>query len=60
MFQINYQEKPLEIDLCKSKGRIETDYSQGAVMLFFDVKAPCGKDGNFYLLKLRISIFYCT
>lgn len=45
----------IDIDLCKASMRIEIDYLQSAVKLFFDQPAKCGEDGKEFL----IIFFYC-
>lgn len=45
-FQINRDGKEIEINVCKNKGRVETDYAQSAVKLFFKSNASCGSGGK--------------
>lgn len=54
LLQIDYMGNPIEVDLCKnSKNRkIEIDYSQRSVKMFFDQSAKCGQNGK------RIIIIY--
>lgn len=44
--QITYANSIIDIDMCNNSKTVEFDYTQSAIKLFFDQKAPCGKDGK--------------
>lgn len=42
IFQINRDNKEIELNVCNNDGRVETDYAQSAVKMFFKANATCG------------------
>lgn len=42
--------KRIDVDLCTANKRIEIDYSQSAVKVFFEQPAKCGQDGKEFLI----------
>lgn len=53
MVQMQYKDKPIQVDLCNNSKKIEIDYSQSAVKIFFDETAPCGSDCKFILINFH-------
>lgn len=41
-FQINRDNKEIELNVCNNDGRVETDYAQSAVKMLFKANATCG------------------
>lgn len=56
----------MEVNLCKNSKKIEIDYSQNSVKIFFDQSAKCGQDGKkiiivcvcfFFVISCRVRFF---
>lgn len=44
--QMNRDGREIEINVCKNKGRVSTDYSRGAVTMLFKSNVSCGNSGK--------------
>lgn len=51
-------DKRIDVDLCTANKRIEIDYSQSAVKVFFEQPAKCGQDGKEFLIIFLLSSLF--
>lgn len=54
--QLNYNNQPIQVDLCKNDKKIEIDYTQSTVKMFFVQNAQCGQDGK----RVRVVIAFLS
>lgn len=55
--QLNYNNQPIQVDLCKNDKKIEVDYTQSTIKMFFDQNAKCGQDGKRIVVPFHSILF---